>query len=92
VNAKWPRRRHAGNNLNLQGTIPGTSGTYLIVHADNYWNKITPGAVYDWPDATDAHGALGFQATYADGHAQLINLRDWLVARELACDTWRTGP
>jgi prepilin-type N-terminal cleavage/methylation domain-containing protein len=89
---KVSSRKHAGNNLGLQGVIAGTSRTFLIVHADNYWNKTNPAAVYDWPDPTDAHGALGFQAAYADGHAQLINLRDWLVARELSCDTWRTGP
>ncbi|MGZ4964869.1 MAG: type II secretion system protein [Limisphaerales bacterium] len=85
-------RAHAGNNLNLQGIIPGPARTFLIVHADNYYNKTNPGAIYDWPDKTDGHGDLGFQAAYADGHAQLILLREWLIARELSCDTWRTGP
>jgi prepilin-type N-terminal cleavage/methylation domain-containing protein len=86
-------RRHAGNNLGLRGQIAGPSRTYLILHADNYYNYMYfPNAVYDWPDPTDGHGALGFQAVYCDGHTQLINLKQWLVARELACDTWRISP
>lgn len=35
-------RAHAGNNLGLHAIIPGPARTFLIVHADNYYNKPIP--------------------------------------------------
>ena len=80
-------RAHAGNNLGLQGTVPGPSGTFLIIHADNYFADPVN---YDKPDAKDGHGVDGFPAVYCDGHVTFILHRNWLVTRELSCDTWRT--
>ncbi|HVM50293.1 MAG TPA: DUF1559 domain-containing protein [Candidatus Acidoferrum sp.] len=84
-------RAHYGSNLGLQGTIPGPTRTYLIVDGDNYFDD-TPGAKYDYPDPTDHHGADGWNAAFCDGHAAWIRTRDFLVARELSCDTHRTAP
>jgi len=80
-------RAHAGNNLGLQGSIPGPSGTYLIIHADNYF---ADAANYDKPDPKDGHGSAGFPAVYCDGHVLFIQHKNWLITRELSCDTWRT--
>lgn len=84
-------RAHYGSNLNLKGQIPGPDKTYLIVDGDNYFDT-TPGAKYDYPDATDHHGAGGWNATFCDGHNAWIRRADFLVARELSCDTHRTAP
>ena len=81
-------RAHAGNNLGLQGSIPGPTGTFLIIHADNYFSDP---ANYDKPDAKDGHGADGFPAVFCDGHVTFIQHKDWLLARELSCDTWRVA-
>ena len=58
---------------------------------DNYFDT-TPGAKYDYPDRTDHHGADGWNAAYCDGHTAWVRAHDFLVARELACDTHRTAP
>lgn len=79
-------RAHAGNNLGLQGNIPGPSGTYLIIHADNYYADPVN---YDRPDPKDGHGSAGFPAVFCDGHVLFIQHKNWLITRELACDTWR---
>lgn len=79
-------RAHAGNNLGLQGAIPGPSKTYLIIHADN---KFSDPANYDKPDPKDGHGSAGFPAVFCDGHVLFIQHKDWLITRELSCDTWR---
>jgi prepilin-type N-terminal cleavage/methylation domain-containing protein len=84
-------RPHYGSNLGLQGQVPGAAKTYLIVDGDNYFDK-TPGAKYDYPDATDHHGADGWNATFCDGHTAWITRAEFLVARELSCDTHRTAP
>ena len=84
-------RAHYGSNLGLQGQVPGPTKTYLIVDGDNYFDT-TPGAKYDYPDATDHHGADGWHAAFCDGHTSWIRTRDFLVARELSCDTHRTAP
>ena len=84
-------RAHYGSNLGLQGQIPGPTRTYLIVDGDNYFDT-TPGAKYDYPDPTDHHGADGWNAAFCDGHTAWIRTRDFLVARELSCDTHRTAP
>jgi prepilin-type N-terminal cleavage/methylation domain-containing protein len=84
-------RAHYGSNLGLKGQIPGPTKTYLIVDGDNYFDT-TPGAKYDYPDPTDHHGADGWNAAFCDGHTAWIRTRDFLVARELSCDTHRTAP
>jgi prepilin-type N-terminal cleavage/methylation domain-containing protein len=84
-------RVHYANNLGLQGQIPGPTKTYLIVDGDNYFDP-TPGAKYDYPDPTDHHGAEGWNAAFCDGHTAWIRRADFLVARELSCDTHRTAP
>ena len=84
-------RAHYGSNLGLQGQVPGPTRTYLIVDGDNYFDT-TPGAKYDYPDPTDHHGADGWNAAFCDGHTAWIRTRDFLVARELSCDTHRTAP
>jgi prepilin-type N-terminal cleavage/methylation domain-containing protein len=84
-------RAHYGSNLGLQGQVPGPTKTYLIVDGDNYFDT-TPGAKYDYPDPTDHHGADGWNGAFCDGHTAWIRTRDFLVARELSCDTHRTAP
>jgi prepilin-type N-terminal cleavage/methylation domain-containing protein len=84
-------RAHYGSNLGLQGQVPGPTKTYLIVDGDNFFDT-APGAKYDYPDPTDHHGADGWNAAFCDGHTAWIRIRDFLVARELSCDTHRTAP
>ncbi|EEF61311.1 prepilin-type N-terminal cleavage/methylation domain-containing protein [Pedosphaera parvula] len=78
-------RKHAAV-LFGHGEVPGPSGTYLIIHADNYF---ADPANYDKPDPKDGHGADGFPAVFCDGHVTFIQHKAWFVTREMSCDTWR---
>jgi prepilin-type N-terminal cleavage/methylation domain-containing protein len=88
---KVQTRRHYANNFGLQGEVPGPTRTYLIVDGDNYFDP-TPGAMYDYPDASDHHGADGWNGVFCDGHTAWIRRTEFLVLRELSADTHRTAP
>ena len=53
-----------------------------------------PGAVNDYPDAGDNHGAGGHNANFGDGHAEWVSVRGnrYYLARELSVDEGRKPP
>lgn len=52
------------------GTKPGASRIFLLHDADDAAGK--PGAIENFPDKTDNHGAAGANFTFCDGHAQWV--------------------
>ena len=75
------------------GMLAGPSQTWLQVDAD----KLTPGypgAINDYPDAGDNHGAEGANANFADGHSEWVTVKGnrYLYLRELSQDIGRSVP
>ncbi len=83
--------RHKFNNLTLKGVAPGPTKIYLMVDADDIANT-KPGAINDYPDKYDAHGADGMNAFFCDGHAEFVTKKNFLIVRELSLDTAKSTP
>jgi len=75
------------------GTLPGPSRVWLQVDADDAFATY-PGAINDYPDPGDSHGAEGANANFGDGHAEWVPVRGkrYLVARDLSQDENRSTP
>ncbi|MFN7140488.1 MAG: prepilin-type N-terminal cleavage/methylation domain-containing protein [Limisphaerales bacterium] len=65
---------------------PGPSAVYLLIDGDAQANT-APGAINNYPDKTDNHGAGGMNAAFADGRAAWIPEKGFLKARHLANGT-----
>jgi prepilin-type N-terminal cleavage/methylation domain-containing protein len=80
-------------SLGLQGVVAGPSRIWLQVDADDILTTY-PGAINDYPDAGDNHGAEGHNANFADGHAEWVPAKGkkYLLARELSQDENRGTP
>jgi prepilin-type N-terminal cleavage/methylation domain-containing protein/prepilin-type processing-associated H-X9-DG protein len=75
----------------LKGMIPGPTRTWLLTDADDL--KPSPPKNYnDYPDSIDNHGAAGANVVMADGHAEFIKQRDWILAYEISMDQNRLRP
>ncbi|MDQ6630425.1 MAG: prepilin-type N-terminal cleavage/methylation domain-containing protein [Verrucomicrobiota bacterium] len=83
--------RHFYGNLGLKDVVPGATRIYLMVDADDKFSPL-PGAIDNYPDKTDAHGADGMNAFFCDGHAEFITRKNFLIARELSLDTAKITP
>jgi len=89
--------RHAAINgrctLGLAGIRPGPSQIWFQVDADSAYARF-PGAINDYPDAGDNHGAKGHNANFADGHAEWVSSegKEYLIARDLSQDQHRAIP
>jgi len=84
---------HRTAAFGLAGTVPGPSRIWLQVDADSYYATY-PGAVNDYPDPGDNHGADGHNVNFGDGHAEWVPLKGnkYLLSRELSQDENRTTP
>ncbi len=95
--ARVQTHRHAATGascpLGLAGTIPGPSRIYFQVDADSAYANY-PGAINDYPDPGDNHGAEGHNANFADGHVEWLTVkgRRYLIARDLSQDEHRAIP
>ncbi len=71
----------------LKGTIPGPSRIWFQVDADDRFTTF-PGAINDYPDVGDNHGADGHNANFGDGHAEFVQEKGgkYKVARHLSQD------
>ena len=57
------------------GTKPGPTRIFLLHDADDATTQAhvpKPGAIENFPDKTDNHGAAGANFTFCDGHAQWV--------------------
>lgn len=84
---------HKNFPFGLKGVIAGPSRIYLQVDADSAFATY-PGAINDYPDPGDNHGADGHNANFCDGHVEFITTRGdrYLIARELSQDQGRSTP
>lgn len=75
------------------GFVAGPSQTWLQLDADSL-SAGYPGAINDYPDAGDNHGAEGENANFADGHAEWVTVKGnrYLYLRELSQDIGRSIP
>jgi len=75
----------------LKGMVPGPSGTWLMVDADDL--RPSPPVNYnDYPDSINNHGAEGSQAIFADGHAEWIPRSQYVRTYEISQDEGRNTP
>ena len=86
---------HTGpcGTLGLQNTIAGPSRIWFQVDSDRLAAGY-PGAINDYPDIGDNHGADGHNANFADGHAEFVTPRgkNYIIARDLSQNTHRGLP
>ncbi|MEI9962460.1 MAG: hypothetical protein WDM76_15455 [Limisphaerales bacterium] len=75
------------------GFVAGPSQTWLQVDSDKLLAGY-PGAINDYPDPGDNHGAEGANANFADGHAEWVTVKGkrYLYLRELSQDIGRGTP
>ncbi len=89
--------KHAASGANCQlglaGTVPGPSQTYFQVDADSAYASYA-GAINDYPDAGDNHGAAGHNMNFADGHAEWVTTKGnrYLIVRDLSQDEHKNTP
>jgi prepilin-type N-terminal cleavage/methylation domain-containing protein/prepilin-type processing-associated H-X9-DG protein len=80
---------HKNTALGLRGMRVGASQIWLIVDGDRFG----PGAVNNYPDRNDDHGAEGGNILFCDGHVQRVKGgRNYVIAYETAQDEDRSGP
>jgi prepilin-type N-terminal cleavage/methylation domain-containing protein len=65
------------------GVRPGPSMIYLVVDGDKFDNP-NPGAVNDFPDPFDNHGAAGLNAVFSDARAEWISVKNFPRMRVLS--------
>lgn len=81
---------HRYNAFDLRGVVPGPTRIWLMVDADD--KTTSPQSINDYPDPTDHHGADGANAVFADGHAEWVTQKKYLLTYEMSQDEGRTRP
>lgn len=78
------------DQLNMQGTIPGPSRTWLTLDGDDFNRSKVNATLYpnNYPSVDDNHGAEGANANFCDGHAEWVREKGkyYLILRELSQD------
>ncbi len=79
--------------LGLQLTVAGPSRTWLQVEADSIYATF-PGAINDYPDVGDNHGAEGHNANFCDGHVEFVTPKgmNYIIARDLSMMEHKSTP
>jgi prepilin-type N-terminal cleavage/methylation domain-containing protein len=90
---KMQSRPHVNIPFGMRGMIPGPSRIWLQVDADSAFATY-PGAINDYPDPGDNHGAAGHNVNFGDGHAEFVTVKGnrYLYARELSQDEGKSSP
>ena len=86
-------RAHQNIAFGMRGIIPGPSRIWLQVDADSAFATY-PGAINDYPDPGDNHGADGHNVNFGDGHAEFVLVKGnkYLYGRELSADDGKSTP
>ena len=79
--------------LGLQATVAGPSRTWLQVDADSFFATYG-GAINDYPDVGDNHGADGHNANFCDGHVEFVTPKgkNYIIARDLSMMEHKSTP
>ena len=81
---------HEKDTFGLQGSKPGPANIFIFFDADQ--KKAGPGAIENYPDQWDNHGADGANFAYCDGHAEWVPRSKYVFRWELSEDQGRTSP
>lgn len=79
---------HYFDAFGLRGVVAGPSRIWLLLDAD----EAAPGAVQNYPDKIDNHGADGGNVNFCDGHAEWIPTKKYLFSFEMSQDENRSTP
>ena len=80
---------HKNNTFMLHGVRVTASQIWLIVDGDRFG----PGAINNYPDKNDDHGAEGGNVLCCDGHVQWVKGgKNYVVSYEISQDEARSGP
>jgi prepilin-type N-terminal cleavage/methylation domain-containing protein len=80
--------RHKNNAFNLRGQTFGPSDIHLIFDGD----RQGPGAINNYPDKNDNHGADGVDFVMCDGSVKWVKQREYLFHYEKSQDENRSAP
>lgn len=72
----------------LTGIVAGPANVWIILDADEH--TAGPGAIENYPDSLDNHGASGANVAFVDSHAEWIKCREYVYRYELSEDAGRT--
>ena len=79
---------HKNSVFGLRGQVIGPTQIWLIFDGD----RQGPGAVNNYPDRNDDHGAAGGNIVFCDGHVQWVKGgKNYVVSYETAQDEARSG-
>lgn len=79
---------HHFNAFGMKGMVAGPSRIWLLLDAD----EAAPGAIQNYPDKNDNHGAEGGNVNFCDGHAEWILVKKYLYSFEMSQDENRSTP
>ena len=79
---------HANSGFGLKGHVTGPSEIWLIKEADYSY----PGAMNNYPDEGDNHGAEGENVLFVDAHVEFIKRANYNYSLELGNDALHYGP
>jgi prepilin-type N-terminal cleavage/methylation domain-containing protein/prepilin-type processing-associated H-X9-DG protein len=80
---------HKNRPFGLQGQRIGPTQIWLIFDGD----RDGPGAIGNYPDKNDDHGAEGGNILFCDGHVQFVKGGlNWVISYETGQDESRSGP
>ncbi len=79
---------HANTGFGLKGHVTGPSEIWLIKEADYSY----PGAMNNYPDEGDNHGAAGENILFADAHVEFVKRENYNYSLELGNDALHYGP
>jgi len=80
---------HKNSVFGLQGQVIGPTQIWLIFDGD----RQGAGAINNYPDRNDNHGATGGNIVFCDGHVEFVKGgKNYVFSYELAQDERRSGP
>lgn len=72
----------------LRGEVVGPSQIWIVFDADDSFQ----GSINDYPEEVDNHGDAGANVLFADGHAEWVRRKNYLLSFEIGNDEPRSYP